>query len=256
MMKYLHIIYLLLPITLIAILSCEEDKGDTSPPEVSIISPLNGSTVNEITNLNVSATDNEEVDFVRFFINDSLDSSLVSAEPYSYAWNTNKLDDGQYNLSVMAQDASGNTSDTIEAVYTVDNTISIPAAIEIAEIRYGLNLMSIRFNKSQDADFSEYTILVSDNAQNNEAIELGKIIDIDDTLFTTTEFNPTQESWYFIKVSDIYGYFEIGPGYNVIDSPPTPSTLTPPKYEHGTICLLYTSPSPRDRQKSRMPSSA
>ena len=28
----------------------------------------------------------------------------------------------------------------------------------------------------------------------------------------------------------------------------------PPK--SGTICLLYTSPSPRDRQKSRMPSSA
>ena len=25
---------------------------------------------------------------------------------------------------------------------------------------------------------------------------------------------------------------------------------------HATICLLYTSPSPRDRQKSRMPSSA
>ena len=26
--------------------------------------------------------------------------------------------------------------------------------------------------------------------------------------------------------------------------------------EKGIICLLYTSPSPRDRQKSRMPSSA
>ena len=26
--------------------------------------------------------------------------------------------------------------------------------------------------------------------------------------------------------------------------------------EKGTFCLLYTSPSPRDRQKSRMPSSA
>ena len=26
--------------------------------------------------------------------------------------------------------------------------------------------------------------------------------------------------------------------------------------EEGYICLLYTSPSPRDRQKSRMPSSA
>ena len=26
--------------------------------------------------------------------------------------------------------------------------------------------------------------------------------------------------------------------------------------DQGTVCLLYTSPSPRDRQKSRMPSSA
>ena len=28
------------------------------------------------------------------------------------------------------------------------------------------------------------------------------------------------------------------------------------KYEHVTACLLYTSPSPRDRTRSRMPSSA
>ena len=27
-------------------------------------------------------------------------------------------------------------------------------------------------------------------------------------------------------------------------------------FEQDTLCLLYTSPSPRDRQKSRMPSSA
>ena len=29
-----------------------------------------------------------------------------------------------------------------------------------------------------------------------------------------------------------------------------------PVYDKPMICLLYTSPSPRDRQKSRMPSSA
>ena len=28
------------------------------------------------------------------------------------------------------------------------------------------------------------------------------------------------------------------------------------RQERGDVCLLYTSPSPRDRQKSRMPSSA
>ena len=32
--------------------------------------------------------------------------------------------------------------------------------------------------------------------------------------------------------------------------------LDPIKDNHRRICLLYTSPSPRDRQKSRMPSSA
>ena len=33
-------------------------------------------------------------------------------------------------------------------------------------------------------------------------------------------------------------------------------TLWLPGTDHAGICLLYTSPSPRDRQKSRMPSSA
>ena len=32
--------------------------------------------------------------------------------------------------------------------------------------------------------------------------------------------------------------------------------ITTRMYERLFVCLLYTSPSPRDRQKSRMPSSA
>ena len=34
------------------------------------------------------------------------------------------------------------------------------------------------------------------------------------------------------------------------------SRMLPPDWAYSNICLLYTSPSPRDRQKSRMPSSA
>ena len=43
-----------------------------------------------------------------------------------------------------------------------------------------------------------------------------------------------------------------------ITPPPatTPTVQTPPTDTPSTTCLLYTSPSPRDRQKSRMPSSA
>ena len=35
-----------------------------------------------------------------------------------------------------------------------------------------------------------------------------------------------------------------------------PGRQTPPEIAQSRTCLLYTSPSPRDRQKSRMPSSA
>ena len=50
------------------------------------------------------------------------------------------------------------------------------------------------------------------------------------------------------------------PGYpNGIDGPQMMNELKQQAERFGTdvrICLLYTSPSPRDRQKSRMPSSA
>ena len=37
---------------------------------------------------------------------------------------------------------------------------------------------------------------------------------------------------------------------------PKPAPVPVPTPQPNTPCLLYTSPSPRDRQKSRMPSSA
>ena len=69
---------------LLILWSCEEDKGDNTEPEVSIISPSSGSTVNEIVTITCEATDNKEIDFVQFFVNDSLDSFLVSTEPYVF----------------------------------------------------------------------------------------------------------------------------------------------------------------------------
>ena len=42
--------------------------------------------------------------------------------------------------------------------------------------------------------------------------------------------------------------------YIICEMPPPDSALS--KFTSEVTCLLYTSPSPRDRQKSRMPSSA
>ena len=43
---------------------------------------------------------------------------------------------------------------------------------------------------------------------------------------------------------------------NVADTITSKSRVTRHHKGIGNVCLLYTSPSPRDRQKSRMPSSA
>ena len=45
-------------------------------------------------------------------------------------------------------------------------------------------------------------------------------------------------------------------GWTAASAQTTPAPVNDTAVEEVVVCLLYTSPSPRDRQKSRMPSSA
>ncbi|MDA9935589.1 Ig-like domain-containing protein, partial [Candidatus Marinimicrobia bacterium] len=250
-----HIINILTFLSIISFSSCNDNKGDTSAPEVSITFPENGAVVNEIVTISANATDNEEIDFVQFFVNDSLDSALVSVEPYLFNWNTNNIDDGNYTIAVIAQDASNNTSDTLQLNLTVDNTLSSPSAVEIIDISYSLNLMSIRFNKSVENDFNDYTILTSNSVEGSEKSEIGKIVEVADTLFTTTDFNPIEELWYYVKVTDIYGYSETSQGFRVKDSAPSLSILNPPNYNRGSLRFQWSMNSDNDFLKYHLYSS-
>ena len=57
------------------------------------------------------------------------------------------------------------------------------------------------------------------------------------------------------KVADIAGY-NSATLYNYFDNLEHLLFFASMRYLQDYICLLYTSPSPRDRQKTRMPSSA
>ena len=62
-----------------------------------------------------------------------------------------------------------------------------------------------------------------------------------------------------IDASDVVGFAEVTGDRNPIHLSEHFAAKTPfgTRFAHGLYtCLLYTSPSPRDRQKSRMPSSA
>ena len=66
-------------------------------------------------------------------------------------------------------------------------------------------------------------------------------------------------SLYGDRLRKVYRFEPDTPNLFESDVPPETRTLVdqyPESEELSTGCLLYTSPSPRDRQKSRMPSSA
>ena len=226
--------------TLLILWSCEDEKGDKTEPEVSITSPLSGSTVNEIVTITCEATDNKEIDFVQFFVNDSLDSFLVSAEPYVFEWNTNNLENGIYSIKAVAYDISGNSAESSTISLTVDNSLSIPKSVEIIDISYSLTLMTIRFRQSVEDDFKRYTIFVSSSADSSEMVEIGSILDRADTVFTISEFDPTQEAWYFLMVTDLYGYSVLSESYRVLDTYPITSVLKIPQYNNGILRFSWS----------------
>ena len=225
---------------LLILWSCEEDKGDKTEPEVSITSPSSGSTVNEIVTITCEATDNKEIDFVQFFVNDSLDSFLVSAEPYVFEWNTNNLENGIYSIKAVAYDISGNSAESSTISLAVDNSLSIPKSVEIIDISYSLTLMTIRFRQSIEDDFKMYSIFVSSSADSSEMVEIGNITDRADTVFTISEFDPTQETWYFLMVTDLYGYSVLSESYRVLDSYPNISILKTPQYNNGVLKFSWS----------------
>ena len=220
--------------------SCEEDKGDKSAPEVSIVSPASGSTVNEIVTITCEATDNEEVEFVQFFVNDSLDSFLVASEPYIFVWNTNSMENVTYSIKAVAQDVNGNSAESSLISLTVDNSLSIPNSVEIENISYNLSQMTILFGQSKEDDFKSYTLYVSGSSDSSDIVEIGQITEQTDTVFTTSEFDPTQQSWYFVMVTDIYGYSVLSTGYSVLDGHPTVPILKVPRYNNGILMFSWS----------------
>ena len=226
--------------SLLLLWSCEDDKGDKSDPEVSIISPASGTTVNEIVTITCEATDNKEIDFVQFFVNDSLDSFLVSSEPYIFEWNTNNLENGTYSIKAVAQDVSENSAESSPISLTVDNSLSVPNSVEIENISYSLSLMTIRFRQSTEDDFKSYSILISGSSDSSDMVEIGNITEKSDTVFTTSDFDPTQQSWYFVMVTDVYGYSVLSAGYSVLDSHPTVPVLKVPRYNNGVLRFAWS----------------
>jgi len=116
----------------IIVLSCTGDGyrletlPDTSPPSTSIISPVAGQILSGETTIDVSATDNVEIDSVTFYINGKRFGVSESGTNniYSITWDTETggyEEDAFHSISVKATDNSKNYFRTTPILIKIDN---------------------------------------------------------------------------------------------------------------------------------------
>jgi hypothetical protein len=200
-------------ISLLFILSCE-DKKDTTPPEVNIVSPISGSTVNEAITVTCMSTDNKGVEKVELWI-DAVNTGLTDdSEPYSIEWNTTTYTDGNHTLIIRSYDTSDNEGDSPPITVKVDNTISVPKSISVKSVNFLNGGFSIDWSKSSDGDFKSYTL---EHSVEPGMEDYGNFFITEDVNVTNTRMentSPLTFHYFRVTVTDTFLYQTKGSIYS------------------------------------------
>ncbi|MEX2300582.1 MAG: Ig-like domain-containing protein [Bryobacterales bacterium] len=94
-----------------------DGAADTSAPLVTISSPAAGETVSGEVNIAAAATDDVAVLGVQVRVNDDALGPEGAVSNYTMSWDTTKVPNGLYVLTVMARDAAGNVGTTAVTIF-------------------------------------------------------------------------------------------------------------------------------------------
>jgi len=203
-MKKLSVFSLI--VTLLFILSCEDKvEEDTTPPEVTIISPTSGSTVNELVTITCISSDKEGVEKVELWVDGQSIGVSDTTEPYSMEWNTTTYEDKSYTITVRSYDLNGNMKDSNPITLTVDNTGSYPISVTLYSINYQNNSFYIFWSENNDDDFSSYKLYESMSEDMSGQTMINEIDVKTDTTFVVTGINDIEKRYYQVVVEDIIG---------------------------------------------------
>jgi len=184
--------------------SCE-DRKDTTPPEVTITSPQDGSTVNEIVTITCMATDNKGVKKVVLWVDGKSTGVTDKSEPYSLDWNTTTYEDGDHTIIVRSIDESGNKTDSELITLIVDNSNSFPSPIILYSGLYTNNSFLLKWTKSHDTDFNSYILYESTSEDMGNKISVFNTNNINYTSFVVTGISENMVRYYQIIVRDTVG---------------------------------------------------
>ena len=196
-----------LPLLILPLLlywSCEEEV-DTTPPTVSISSPVSGQTVSEVVTISVTTNDNDEISKVEFFIDNSL-AYTDSESPYEYEWNTTTYETGsEHTVKVISYDASDNSTESQPIMLIVDNSESFPNPVELYPISYQNGSFTISWSQNNDSDFSSYILYESMSEDMGGETLIYETDMITDTTYVVTGIEVEETRHYRTVVEDLAG---------------------------------------------------
>ena len=200
-------LYPLLPVLFLIYWGCEEEVvEDATPPKVTITSPQNGSTVNEIVTITCISSDNEDVAKVELWVNGVTTDLPDNTEPYSFDWNTNTFEDGNYTIIIRSYDTNENTTDSEPIVLTVDNLQSNPQPINITSVVFDNGGFTITWNQSIDGDFSSYELEKSTDSTMNSPSVVFTTDSLEQITYFDTDVDRLIYQYYRITVIDTFDY--------------------------------------------------
>ena len=204
MPNYLLSFILAIAVTLLLVASCEE--VDTTPPEVTIITPNAGSSVSEEVGVTCVASDNEGVEMVELWV-DAVKTEIVDeSEPYSLTWNTTQYEDGStHTISVRAYDNSDNVGDSDPVNVTIDQSEAKPTPAIFYPTEIGPESYTVRWTKNSEDDFLEYGLFESTQDDMSGATLVYTSESVSDTTYTATNLSLGQSRYYHLITTDQWG---------------------------------------------------
>ena len=116
---------------------------------------------------------------------------------------------------------------------------SSPSSVNIQSVTYDKTEMVVTWSESGDDDFVSYEVLYS-SSESGDKTSLSTITDKSTTSYVLTEFDPTHENWFWIKVTDYWGLSSLGSGKtSEVNASPQASEINPIKFTNNSFLIRW-----------------